>query len=352
MVLAVVGGLLLTEGVMRFLVLHNSERAVRWGGHLRQAGLYADPYVDDQFWRLRWKFNPNASLDRPPRHHPRLGWHSRQIDPETFRHSETSAVGARRPVLLYGASYAACVTAPEDSFGGLLERSDLSSEFGLVNYGVGGYGIDQVYLLMRETLPLFDGDNPVVVVGSVADADYSRAALDFRIRPKPHLRVVDGELTEGPPVHESISDFMEKDGMRVWSYAWRNLLYTSGLPAKLRDRLTGVAHRRRAKDELVEAIVVAIRDELAGRGLDYYFLLFISSRALRQEGPSVEEVKLVELFERLDIPYVRARDYVDASPANLDDLFFVEGRNVNHPTPLGNALLFEALRDGLETFAD
>ena len=43
------------EGGLRFLLFHPSALALRWGEDLRNASLFADPFVEDVYWRLRWK---------------------------------------------------------------------------------------------------------------------------------------------------------------------------------------------------------------------------------------------------------------------------------------------------------
>lgn len=75
----------------------------------RDPGLYADYFSDDAYWLLYHRF---GGVFKPPeRPHPTLGWVG-SFDRTTFRHQDADQVGSRRPVLLYGDSFAACTDTP------------------------------------------------------------------------------------------------------------------------------------------------------------------------------------------------------------------------------------------------
>ena len=101
-------------------------------------------------------------------------------------------------MLLFGDSFCECATPPEECWQGLLERSPLGPRFALVNYGTGGYGLDQVLLLARRVLDRWRGRDPLVVVGILVDDDLDRDALALRNFPKPRFRLADGVPQQGP----------------------------------------------------------------------------------------------------------------------------------------------------------
>ena len=82
----------------------------------------------------------------------------------------------RRPFLLFGDSFSACV---DDvlCFEDLLENTQFNSEYVILNYGVGGYGLDQIWMLMDKVLPLYP--HAIVVIGIMSD-DIDRAHLRMR----------------------------------------------------------------------------------------------------------------------------------------------------------------------------
>ncbi|MFT7464568.1 MAG: hypothetical protein ACI9EF_002924, partial [Pseudohongiellaceae bacterium] len=111
-----------------------------------------------------------------------MGWVGDAIEPQTYNHRDEAALGGRRPVLLYGASYAQCAAglAMTDCFQHAMAASDLADSYGLLNYGVGNSGIGQTYLMMQNTLDRFSGRDPAVVIGLVLETDFDRAMLSFR----------------------------------------------------------------------------------------------------------------------------------------------------------------------------
>ncbi len=351
LLLCVLAGPVLAELGLRFLLFHPSELAAGWGADLRDARRYAVPSLEDEYWRLLWKLEPD--LRKHPKTDELTGWVKGEIEPGSYRNDAARELRGRRPILLFGASYANCLTPARSCFQGILERSDLAEEFGLVNYGVGGYGVDQTYLLMRESLDLYENSDPVVVIGVVADSDFERASLRFRDWPKPRLQFVDGALSDGERVTRDAETFLDEEGTGIGSYAWRLLLHSPSLPlAGLRSGLTGIEEKRREQNELLRGIVLAIRDELEARGLHYYFLLFVSPRGLPPAGVPKTERMLVRLFEESEVPYVHTRSLVlaaaETTGRGIAPLFVQSGPKLNHPTAAGNEVLFEALRDGLE----
>ena len=347
-------GLLLPELVMRWLLFSPSELAGSLGSELRHAYHFADPALEDEYWHLEWELETSDKKFKSAPFDPILGWKSGRFDAETWRHLLPDELPGRRQVLLYGASYAECVTDSKDCFQGLMRGADIAREFNLVNYGVGGYGIDQMYLLMKGSLDLYAAENPVVVIGLVVDTDLERCVLAFRSWPKPRLTWADGRLQDPEPVFSGGSAaYIADRGIGIRSYVWRYLLYgKTQLRGEWRQRLRGTGSDREEQKELIDAILLAIQEDLEGRGLDYFFLLFTSPRGLPPaEVPSLEK-HVVSLFQERGTPFVHARPYIlDAiasGEGTMETLFIQEGRGENHPTPAGNVVLFRAMLDGIQ----
>jgi hypothetical protein len=347
-------GLFLPEAALRWLLFSSSELALSWAGELRNAHNFADSSFEDEYWLLRWVLEPGESKHRSPTYDARLGWINDRFDARTRRPLTVDELPGRRPLLMFGASYVACMTKPKECFEGLMRQSDIARQYYPVNYGVGGYGIDQVYLLLRESLDLFAGENPLVVIGVVLDSDLERCVLGFRSWPKPRFELREGRLVEPGPVFAGGSQaFLDQHGIGITSYAWRYLLHGKHqLAGPWRERVRGVAAQQSAQDELIDALLSAMRAELESRGLEYFFVLFTSPRGLPPAEVPAQERRLTRLFLDEGVPFVHARPYLlqagESREGGLDSLFSAAGPAMNHPNAEGNRVLFEALRDGLE----
>jgi len=227
LVLSLFGGLLLVEKTTRFLLFGSSELAVKQGRPYRKPGLFADSQLEDSYWLLMYKLHGAHRSTKSPNYDPLFGWVNQNVEAVTYRHAADDATDDRRPLLFYGASYVQALEAGE------VAGEDFLGDYNLLNYGVGGYGIDQAYLLMRETLDHYAGRDPLVLIGLVADSDFDRCVLRFRSMPKPRLLVRDGKLElEGPVIEGGAAAYFKKHGDGITSYAWRYLLNTKGwLPA-------------------------------------------------------------------------------------------------------------------------
>ena len=313
---------------------------------LRRAGLYSARWSTARE-ALAWEFADPAA-HRPIAHHPLLGWTHSRFDGATLAHLGEASIGARRPILLLGDSFAACVTERKDCFEGLVERSELGRRYRLLNYGVPAYGLDQIYLLLRSILPRFEERDPIVIVSLLVEADLDRAALDFFQWPKPHLDVDEkGALVPGPAVPPSAEAWIEEHGLGVTSYAWAWLSGALGL----RSSEDGPGHRERVR-RLTPALLKAIRDECEGRGLDYAIVVFQGQKVLRDPSfvPRWQPLLLGEL-ERLGMPYELTAGDLLESGGSLEELFVSRGPARRHYTAAGNRAVFPALRRAIERCA-
>jgi len=352
LVASLVAGPVLVEVTMRFLLFHPSELAREWGAGLRDASLFADPQLEDEYWRLRWVLMEKKPTDADP-HDALVGWTGPRVTPATYEHQSALPAG-KRPILWYGASYASCVQETwDDCFEDLVAESDLGDEYALINYGVGGYGVGQAYLLMRESIDLHAHANPLVVFVLVVDTDFHRASLGFRTWPKPRLSS-EGQLDLRAPVEASAAAYLEQNGIGISSYAWRFFLHgTEALPETWSASLRGSGESRREQSALISRILAGMQQEVAERDLEALFLLCVSPRGLRETGtePTPMESFLTDELEKLGVPYVACRaPFIEALEGRVESeeqLFLTEGRGVNHPTREGNLVLLECLRNGI-----
>ena len=155
--LALIAALLTLEGVLRAVLFSESLRDSAPAEKLRRAPLFASPSSAD-FWKLHVLFRrPHFTSKRHRGFDARTGWLADEIDAATLAHADEPRLAGRRPVLFFGDSFAQCVDRAGDCWEELLEASDLAPRFALLTSGVGGYGLDQMLVLLRLVLPRFEG---------------------------------------------------------------------------------------------------------------------------------------------------------------------------------------------------
>jgi NPCBM/NEW2 domain-containing protein len=345
--------LLGVELSMRWLLFSSSSLALRWGGELREASFYADRWTHDDYWRLHQRFHHDPGPLRPEMFHPLLGWKSVNFDSQTFAHANRDQLGGRRPILLYGDSFAQCNVASDDCFEGLMERSELAGQYCLFNYGVRAYGLDQIYLLLTKSLDAWQGTQPIVVLGLYLDDDFDRSVLRYRGWPKPRFVLRGGALALERPTVPTAEESEREHPLSIASYFYRYLIYgTRLLPQRLRSILAGDEHAILEKQELNRALLEACREELERRGLTYFVLLFHGRESLQRIGPSDwrESFALRFLRER-QVPYVSSKIALQEDALrtgrSLDSYFGNRGVIKDHLLPQGNEVVFGALCKGL-----
>lgn len=273
----------------------------------RSPDLYGLWDSDDDYWKLYYLFGGRF---KPPEHpHPRLGWIGRFF-PETYLHNDAHELGDKLPILLYGNSFAECSTIENkrDCFQGIVNSDpELSERFFLLNYGVGGYGVDQMYLLLKESLPYYQ--NPFVIVG-IMTQDLDRSALAVRIGQKPFFSVEDGELVlKGVPVLKDPTDFFSENPPRIVSYLARIWANRDGRFYRVRHLILGTEQQVRTKKTVNEKIILAMVAELKRRNIPHLFLIFYPDW-IYNDPADWRELFLRNLFESHRIPYLSTKELI------------------------------------------
>jgi hypothetical protein len=333
--------LLFAEGAgPRSLVLrvrHESNLAGQWS---------------EEYWALRYRFSDPARRVQRPRFDPLLGWTGPRVEQETYRHAEATSLNGRRPVLLYGDSFGHCLTGAEDCWEGLLERSERSGELRLLNYAAGGYGMDQAYLCMLQTLDLYQDQNPIVIFSFLVDDDMDRSNLGFRAWPKPRLGVTpEGGLeVVKRPIEDSV-EYVTAFLSKPRSYAWRYWVHGLGLRNRFPGAFDDEQQTYAETQSLVTAMLEDIQREMARRQLDYFVLLFHGRPYVTRDKDDWREPFALSELERLGIPYISSKPRLRAAALrtqqNLTAFYFQDGRGKGHYSPLGNEAVFAGILDGL-----
>ena len=225
-----------------------------------------EDFFSEDYYKLNYLFGRGFDLDVP---NPLLGWNG-YFNRMTLVHQQADQVKTRLPVLLYGDSFAMCIDST-DCFEEILNSdSAFSSEHFLLNYGVGGYGLDQIYLLFRETAGKFR--RPFVVF-SMLTTDLDRSMLTVRDAPKPYFTLDSGELRlRGIPLKSSSRKFFDENPPNITSYLL-NRVRTQFFQNSVCNDAERQLHIRRIK-ELNEKILAETFIKLKSLGSAFVILLF------------------------------------------------------------------------------
>ncbi|MEO6710085.1 MAG: SGNH/GDSL hydrolase family protein [Planctomycetota bacterium] len=350
----IVCALIAGEILLRIAIFHPSPMLGRLGWRLGQPRMYTNCDNDDDYWKLSCKLQGEAALDGTPNPDLITGWTGTDIEPGSYEHIDEASLRGRRPVLLYGDSFAQGVTQVKDSFQALFERSELADRYAMLNYGVGGYGLDQIYLLLENSIDRFKDRDPIVIVAILVESDLERSVLEFRSWPKPRLDVVGDRLVARGPVQTDIRKYLAENPISIRSYLWQLFLHS---------RLDFLASQRAAwrKDPEIKAekqvldrgILLEIERSLSSRKLQHFFLVFhVESCAVKPDGLyEWQEALIHDVCVQSSIPLVDTRPFLsfaaDAVQKNCEQFYIKAGPVQSHHNAIGNLICFEAMAQGL-----
>jgi hypothetical protein len=307
---------------------------------LRHPGLYADYFSDNDYWILQYVFKHRRQPPENP--HPLLGWVG-TFDRETYRHDQSAETAGRRPVLMYGDSFTRCAYS-EKCFEDILNADEeFAMDHALLNYGVGGYGLGQIYLLLKNSLDHYP--DPIVVVGFMT-FDLDRSILSVRTGQKPRFVAEDGQLElTNVPIAADPADWFEVHPPTLRSYVAAALKRQARkhFPTLMRD-----ADIEAQKMEVNRLILTAIEEELQSRDLDRIYVVFHpnwAGVATLDASTDWRDPFLRKFFEDRAIPFVWSKEIVqrdrEARSASWDDYIGVKH---GHPTTRYNELVSQEIK--------
>lgn len=278
---------------------------IPWARPLKNPHLYATMSSSDDWWFLRERFS-YFRLPAPLEPHPLLGWKGR-FDPKTLLHDDAVNVGGKHVVLLYGDSFAAC--AEEPCFEDILNSDpNFSQKCILLNYGVGGYGQDQIHLLMAKTASMYSVNGKPTIILSLLDDDIDRNLLTFRGARKPYFEIAEkGLALKGVPIGSPEVDAQHPPKIGIYSYLYRFFVYGAPLPTSLAQLLQGEEERRHRIVRLATALVkesAAFMRENSSRNLGVIFSSALSGGGKRDEDADWRALLLERLLREERIPYL------------------------------------------------
>jgi len=232
----------------------------------------------------------------------------------------------------------------------------------MLNYGVGSYGIDQIFLLYKATVHRFA--DPLIIF-SFLDEDLDRAVFSAREWPKPFFVLTKKGLElQGTPGESDWRLYFETHSPKIWSYLYRLAIYPdkSPVPERIKAFLRGDRLKIRRKEDLSRAILLAANEDMEKRGLRHVFLVFEETFKVWQSGsqfvgggprPTARWHRpfLEKLFAEHAIPHIWASKVIEqhTEKESYDWRKFILKPRDNHPNYLYNRLVAEQVLQWLLT---
>lgn len=350
--LALLVGLLLVELVLRFALFHDSPIAERLGRELRSPDHFAHRYRPE-YWKLQSHLQ-RATRKPTPMFDPNTGWSSKWLRPDAYQHQHLAEDETRRPVLLFGDSFAACVRANRTRWQDVHAESDLAGEQVLLNCGVGGFGLDQAWVLYNQVIDSLAERDPIIVIAPLVDDDFDRSMLPFRGWAKCRFEPQGDHQLKAVhvPLSADLDAWMKEEGLGIPSYLWAwTRTRADWLPTFLHDPAAEqAAYDQRVRD-LNRRILRAWFEDLEARGLDACGLLFYGRRSILAENDSWRGAFARGHFERAGLPVRSMRDHVrertGADQEAVQALFLKKGQGKGHLNDEGVRAVYPVLHDAI-----
>jgi len=281
------------EGILRLAV------QAGWPRVLADPGRYADPLSDDLFWVLRARGGLTPALRRHTAHEqdPRLGWvpDRRNLNALEGWQSPRYPDGASRTVAVFGDSFVFGTVPDGERLADHLQASLPGTR--ALNYGVAGYGLDQIVLRLAERSEVLQRLQATVVIG-ILTTDLDRTLLTVRSGPKPFYRLQDGALVLQSEhlagTHDGFFASAPGPGSLVWRAAVRAVSPRDG-------------HRAR-----VEVLVPPILGELEALCAVHPCQVVVFEGPDEVQGPPGWRVDLIR--EHVALPVWLAREALGPEP--------------------------------------
>lgn len=333
---SIIATLLISELVFRFILFKSGDRF----SSLKVPSYYSDhvrtdnqDYYNDNYWKLNYLFNRPMDFDYP---HATLGWSG--FFYRSYEHLDEKSIKQRKPVLLYGDSFAMCadsVLCFEDI---LNNDSVFSANHYLLNYGVGGYGVDQISILFKGSVDRF---NKPFVIFSLLTSDLDRSMLKVRDGQKPYYTLSNGNLElNGTSISLSSSEFFKQNPPEINSYLWNR--FKSSQFSFLNDDKNRLNDYIQQSKALNKAILLDVFKKLKETNTDFVFLIF------HPETGSELDWRLTflrDLFQEYKIPYMCDLDIREADNTFSEyNPFNYALENDGHPTTYLNQLIAKDLK--------
>lgn len=303
-------------------------------------GLYADPLSDDDYWKLRHLWSPEqnraAGESRKLVADEQLGWAPDDSGDDGFNPpTARSEIAGGPPILFYGDSFVEGNTKPQDRIPQIMNT--LIADRAVYNLGVSGYGVDQIYLNVKQSHVAWE--SPTLLIGMLT-VDIDRSVLRFRERPKPYFLRQGERLTlHGVPVTLENDAWIRQHPPAIGSflYAFAKMRYRLHQPGPWRELQYKRGEKIELNQRLFRELVATCRDAK----LPCHFVVFYEPDELDYVG--WREPFILASLRELDADVIDTKPILlaAAEQANVDPRSYY--LTDDHLNALGNRIVAEAV---------
>ena len=297
-------------------------------GALKNPRLYATGYCGDEgYFVLQHYYN----RDVPPRLpvDPELGWTlgTGELDIVTDTHLTLEDVGDR-PILFFGDSYVAWGAPMHNKIPQLMDERLPGTD--VLNFGVPGYGVDQIALRVRRESPKFRSRRPITLVGIMLH-DLDRSLLRYRGGQKPYYELVDETLVLRAPRYSTNREFFERYHFHTKSFMLS--LFATPLSKLLRSE-NWCSEQRFA---LNRRILQDLSAWTSAHGVDAHYVLFYSHNDLTHVSQREREVR--RILTELQVSIIDTREFLEPYVAQRRQVdLYDDGGAGHHSTEANRAI--------------
>jgi len=312
--------------------------------NIKSPSLYADPDADDDYWNLYryWEqgqlkafMHVNGQLLRKyKRIHPLLGWTEANItmnNPLGLQEDSLKQLGSMNPkILFYGDSFVKGMSDKEFIIPRYMNSK--ISRMDVINMGVGGYGLDQIYQLFKETYQ--KAHDPLILVGILGNDDLDRTILTVRRSQKPYFIIdTSGNLQlKGVPIEKDQRKYFENHPLSIKSY------FFAYIKQKLFAQENKIDMKKQISSKLLELFKLNsdnAKDKLI-------FILFYRESSL--SNTDWQEKFLKDALQQMGAHYIDTKDILlqYARDKNLKLSMFYKQKSQHHNN-LGNQVIAEGI---------
>ncbi len=322
---------LLGEAILRLGIALNIKE-------FRVPSHYASYHSDNDFWKLEQDWSPQHLYAPPERVHPLLGWSQENItknNPLGLQENTLERLKTVSPILFYGDSFLKGLADKEFQI-----PEYMNEKIGRVNVadlGVGGYGMDQIYLMFKETYP--QAANPTVIVGILANDDLDRVALSIRTSQKPYFRFDKmGPLRlTGIPIEKDQEKYFRNYSLSIRSYLF----------ALLKQKYFNADSKMELKKKMNFKLLESFKRETDTKKTPLLFVLFYGQKSLTQVDWQEEFLK--NTMTQLGLHYIDTKklllQYAAEKHLEVSSFYVMEN---GHHNNLGNRIIAEGIIDYLK----
>ena len=275
-----------------------------------------------------------------------LGW-TGNFSATDYHHVDEKKIGNRRVVLLFGDSFANCMNSPVTYQDLFAKNKKFSKSYYLLNYAVDGYGVDQIYLLLKKVIGLYD--NPLVIF-TFTTIDLDRTVVRLGGKQKPYFTIEDNDLHLHKPVPISLATFLSDSPPTIHSYLWAfidNVSHLIWQNVFRKDASVFGTEKDRIEPikKLNKRLLTNTISLFKSRGIEYKVIIFHTN--WRGESPidknDWRDIFLKKLFDGLHVKPILAKHLIQKNASAKKIPFHKYFLACGHPSTLYIKLVYNEI---------